>query len=267
MDIQHLVDRLEDLIDEGRHVPLSKLTMIDEERALEIIDQMRISVPEQIEKASRMINQRDRLIAQANEEATRIVELARERSQELVERDAVSQTANNRAKNIIDKLLIYSRRSSDFELELVSLAAVVEGAHDLVKPKLKQQKIRYLCEGQGDYLVKAKTVELQQVLVNLLINAADAYADGVAERPLQVRYGGDAGGSCWIEVEDQAGGGPEEIQDQLFDPFFTTKAIGKGTGLGLSIGQEICQQYQGDLTFVSHPGQGTVFRMTLPRVG
>lgn len=103
MDIQHLVDRLEDLIDEGRHLPFSKFTMIDEEHALEIIDQMRISVPEQIEKASRMINQRDRLIAQANEEATRIVELARERSQELVERDAVSQTANNRAKNIIDQ--------------------------------------------------------------------------------------------------------------------------------------------------------------------
>jgi len=55
MDIQHLVDRLEDLIDEGRHVPFSKFTLIDEERALEIIDQMRISVPEQIEKASRLI--------------------------------------------------------------------------------------------------------------------------------------------------------------------------------------------------------------------
>jgi hypothetical protein len=71
MDIQHLVDRLEDLIDEGRHIPFSKFTLIDEERALEIIDQMRISVPEQIEKASRLINQRDRLMAQANEEATR----------------------------------------------------------------------------------------------------------------------------------------------------------------------------------------------------
>lgn len=63
MDIQHLVDRLEDLIDEGRHVPFSKFTLIDEERALEIIDQMRISVPDQIEKASRLINQRDRLLA------------------------------------------------------------------------------------------------------------------------------------------------------------------------------------------------------------
>jgi vacuolar-type H+-ATPase subunit H len=103
MDIQHLVDRLEDLIDEGWHIPLGKYTVIDEERALEIIDQMRISVPEQIEKASRLINQRDRLIAQANEEATRIVELARERSDELTNRDAIVQTAQHRANNILEQ--------------------------------------------------------------------------------------------------------------------------------------------------------------------
>jgi len=103
VDIQHLVDRLEDLIDEGRHVWLSKFTLIDEERALEIIDQMRISVPEQIEKASRLINQRDRLLAQANEEAARIVQLAQERSDELTNRDAIVQTAQNRAKNIIEQ--------------------------------------------------------------------------------------------------------------------------------------------------------------------
>jgi vacuolar-type H+-ATPase subunit H len=103
MDIQHLVDRLEDLIDEGRHVPFSKFTLIDEERALEIIDQMRISVPEQIEKAARLINQRDRLLAHANEEAGRVVDLARERSNELVERDAIVQTAKNRANNIIEQ--------------------------------------------------------------------------------------------------------------------------------------------------------------------
>ena len=94
MDIQHLVDRLEDLIDEGRHVPFSKFTLIDEERALEIIDQMRISVPEQIEKASRLINQRDRLLAQANEEAARAWStLARQRNDELTSRDAIVQTA------------------------------------------------------------------------------------------------------------------------------------------------------------------------------
>ncbi len=97
MDIQHLVDRLEDLIDEGRHIPMTKLTMVDEERALEIIDQMRISVPEEVEKANRVINQRDR------EEAARIVDLAREKSESLIQRDAVAQAAQNRAANIIEQ--------------------------------------------------------------------------------------------------------------------------------------------------------------------
>lgn len=102
MDIQHLVDRLEDLIDEGRHMPFSRFTMIDEERALEIIDQMRISIPEEIEKAARVIGQRDRILAQANEEATRIVQQARERSEQLVDREAMVQAAQNRAANVIE---------------------------------------------------------------------------------------------------------------------------------------------------------------------
>lgn len=100
MDIQHLVDRLEDLIDEGRHVPMSRFTLIDEERALEIIDQMRISIPEQIEKATRVVNQRDRLIAQANEEANRIIRMAREKNEELISRDAIVQKAQQRSETL-----------------------------------------------------------------------------------------------------------------------------------------------------------------------
>ncbi len=103
MDIQHLVDRLEDLIDEGRHLPMTKMTVIDEERALEIIDQMRISVPEEIEKATRLITQRDRLLAQANEEAARVLELAREKSDSLVQRDSIVQEAKNKAANIVEQ--------------------------------------------------------------------------------------------------------------------------------------------------------------------
>ncbi len=102
MDIQHLVDRLEDLIDEGRHIPFSKMTMIDEERALEIIDQMRISIPEEIEKAARVLAQRDRILAQANEEAARVVQLARERGDQLIDREALVQAAQSRAANIIE---------------------------------------------------------------------------------------------------------------------------------------------------------------------
>ncbi|MCC7208139.1 MAG: hypothetical protein IT323_12595 [Anaerolineae bacterium] len=103
MDIQHLVDRLEDLIDEGRHIWLTKLTMVDEERALEIIDQMRISIPEEVDKANRVINQRERIMAQANEEAARIIDIAKEKAETLIQRDAITQAAQNRAANIIEQ--------------------------------------------------------------------------------------------------------------------------------------------------------------------
>ncbi len=102
MDIQHLVDRLEDLVDEGRHIPFSKSTMIDEECALELIDQMRISIPEEIEKAARVLAQRDRILAQANEEAARVVQIARERGDLLIDREATVQAAQSRAANIIE---------------------------------------------------------------------------------------------------------------------------------------------------------------------
>ena len=103
MDIQHLVDRLEDLIDEGRHMPFSKFTMVDEERALEIIDQMRISIPEEIEKASRILQQRDRVLAQANEEAARILQHKRKQADEILDQDVSVQAAQNRAANIIEQ--------------------------------------------------------------------------------------------------------------------------------------------------------------------
>jgi F0F1-type ATP synthase membrane subunit b/b' len=103
MDIQHLVDRLEDLIDEGRHMPFSKFTMIDEERALEIIDQMRISIPEEIEKAARILAQRDRVLAQANEEAARILQQARAKGESMLEQDVSVQAAQNHAANVIEE--------------------------------------------------------------------------------------------------------------------------------------------------------------------
>ncbi len=103
MDIQHLVDRLEDLINDGSHLPFVTRTMIDEQRALELIDQMRISVPEEIETAQRVYRERDRIIAQANEEAARIRQLAREKSETLIQRDSVTKAAQARATRIIEQ--------------------------------------------------------------------------------------------------------------------------------------------------------------------
>lgn len=109
MDIQHLVDRLEELFNSGKHIPFTTYTMIDEQRALELIDQMRISIPEEIEKAKRVIRERDRIMAQANEEAARIRDLAREKSETLIQRDAITQAAQARAASIIEQ----GRREAD----------------------------------------------------------------------------------------------------------------------------------------------------------
>jgi cell division septum initiation protein DivIVA len=136
MDIQHLVDRLEDLIDEGRHMPFSKFTMIDEERALELIDQMRISIPEEIEKAARILAQRDRIIAQANEEAARIVQLARERSDQLIDREAMVQAAQARAANIIEQ----ARREAD-EISADANEYVIESLSELEETLLKALQV------------------------------------------------------------------------------------------------------------------------------
>lgn len=134
MDIQHLVDRLEDLIDEGRHIPFSKYTMVDEERALEIIDQMRISIPEEIEKASRVLAQRDRILAQANEEAARVVQLARQRGEQMLDRESTVQAAQNRAVNVVEQ----ARQEAE------AIIAGADGYALEVLSKLEQQLIKSL---------------------------------------------------------------------------------------------------------------------------
>ena len=110
MDIQHLVDRMEDLIDEGRHLFGTKYTMLDEERALEIIDQMRISIPEEIETAARTIQQRDRVLAEANEEAARIVQQARQHSEDLIDDQEMVKQAKVRAEFVIEQAKIEAQK-------------------------------------------------------------------------------------------------------------------------------------------------------------
>jgi hypothetical protein len=103
MDILHLVDRLESLITQSHLIPLTVYRLVDEDRALELIDQMRISIPDEIKKAKRIHQERDRIVAQAHEESSRLVELAQKEAAELVERDAISAAAERRAQTIIER--------------------------------------------------------------------------------------------------------------------------------------------------------------------
>jgi hypothetical protein len=103
MDILHLVDRLEELFNSGMHIPLTNETIVNEERFLELIDQLRIAIPDEVKKAQQVISQKDRLLAQAQEESQRTVGLARERVESLVQRDAISTAAGARADQIVQQ--------------------------------------------------------------------------------------------------------------------------------------------------------------------
>ena len=93
MDILQMIDRLEELLNESRPLPFTRNVIVDEDRMLDLIDQMRVSIPEEVKKAQQLLSQRDRLLAQAQEEANRTIAIAREKSDQLVERDQVVQAA------------------------------------------------------------------------------------------------------------------------------------------------------------------------------
>lgn len=100
MDILHLVDRLEELFNEARAFPFTRNVMVDEDKMLDIIDQMRVTIPDEVKKAQQLVSQKDRILAQAQEEAGRIVSLAKEKAEQIVEREAIVKSA----KLALDKL-------------------------------------------------------------------------------------------------------------------------------------------------------------------
>ena len=103
MDILHLVDRLEELVNEGRRLPLSNKVMVDERKIWDLIDQMRISIPEEVKKAKRTNQERDRIIAQAHEEAARMVDLKREEAAAMVSEHELTKAADERATTIVER--------------------------------------------------------------------------------------------------------------------------------------------------------------------
>ncbi len=101
MDILQLIDRLEELFNESKAIPLTRNVMVDEDRMLDIIDQMRIAIPEEVKKAQQLLGQRDRVLAQAQEEANRTLEIARQKADQLVSKDMVVQEAQRRADQVL----------------------------------------------------------------------------------------------------------------------------------------------------------------------
>lgn len=103
MDIQHLVDRLEQVLNDSFRFPLSAYLLVNEDRVFNIIDQMRVAVPEEVKRARRIEAEKERILAQAKEEAERIRELAKQEAAELVSRDTITTSAKQRAENILER--------------------------------------------------------------------------------------------------------------------------------------------------------------------
>ena len=101
MDILHLIDRLEELFNQSRPIPFTHNVVVDEDRMLDLIDQMRVAIPEEVKKSQQLMAQRDRILAQAQEEATRTLSIARDKSDQFVDRDAIVQAAQSRADQIL----------------------------------------------------------------------------------------------------------------------------------------------------------------------
>lgn len=102
MDILHLVDRLEELFNQSRPIWFTHNVIVDEDRMLDLIDQMRVAIPEEVKKAQQVLAQKDRVLAQAQEEANRTLALAQEKREQIVDRDAIVQAAQVRAEALIN---------------------------------------------------------------------------------------------------------------------------------------------------------------------
>lgn len=165
-----------------------------------------------------------------------------------------------RASEIVNNLLNFSRTGGAQAVE-VDLNTIVEETLTLVQHPFKTAHIA-VAKKYSDPLppILGSTTRLQQVFLNLFMNARDAMPAGGM---LEVRTAA-FNGSVEIEVTDTGAGIPPENIHRIFDPFFTTKATGRGTGLGLSVSYGIIKEHAGKVDVRSTPGKGTSFRLEFP---
>ena len=172
----------------------------------------------------------------------------------LMDRDRLPEARHNltRILSLIDKMSAISGHLRSFaraphqKLRDVSVAEVIEAACEITKARLRAAKVKLVVDMAPDVpCVIGGPVRLQQVLVNLLTNAADA-VEGMEDRRVEVVVRKTAAG-VRISVRDYGGGVAPGLPERIFDPFFSTKGVGKGLGLGLSISYNIIRDFGGNL--------------------
>ncbi len=164
-----------------------------------------------------------------------------------------------RAREIIIHLLEFARSKKDIHIEPVDVVKLIKDSYKIINNQLKTQNIEsHLTLPEKTVKILGNFNQLQQVLVNIMVNAIQSMREG---GKLTIKAYLDKE-NVVIEISDTGQGIPGEIKEKIFEPFFTTKE--KGTGLGLSVSYNIIKKYKGDIKVESEPGKGTVFKIILP---
>lgn len=187
----------------------------------------------------------------------------------------IKQNAS-RAANLVRQLLAFSRQQT-LKPKVVSLTDMLAELNNLLRRLLGDKIELTMVHGRNLGNIKADQGQLENVIINLAVNARDAMGPGggvirirtenvSASEARALDHAWMPPGDCvLIEFSDNGPGIPKEIIGKIFEPFFTTKEVGKGTGLGLSTAYGIIKQQGGNIYVVSEPGHGAIFKIYLPR--
>lgn len=171
-----------------------------------------------------------------------------------------SREGAERVKKIVQDLKDFSHVGGDDDWQWADLQACLDSTLNIVHNETKYKAD--IIKEYGDLpRVWCLPHQLNQVFMNLLVNAAHAIDD---KGTITIRSGTEDGGRIWIEIADTGKGIDPKHLNKIFDPFFTTKPVGKGTGLGLSVSYSIIKKHDGEIQLDSRVGEGTKFRIVLP---
>jgi len=179
------------------------------------------------------------------------------------------RAAARRAAGLTQQLLAFGRRQR-LELQDLDLNAVLVDMRDILQRLVGEHVSLVIAPGARRSQVRADRGQMEQVLLNLALNARDAMPDGgmlrITTRDVEAPERGAGAGGLGLELalSDTGQGMSPEVKAHIFEPFYTTKEIGQGTGLGLASVYGVVTQTGGSITVESAPGQGTTFRIWLP---
>jgi nitrogen-specific signal transduction histidine kinase/CheY-like chemotaxis protein len=188
-------------------------------------------------------------------------ELPPGRVEELASAVADAQEGAERVRMIVRDLRTFSRPDDAVERP-IELHAIAESVLKMTRSVTLDSEVVIKVEPTPRVL--ANEARLGQVLLNLIMNAAQSAPEGKRDHRIELRMGTATGGEAEIAVADNGVGMPREVLARIFDPFYTTKPLGVGTGLGLPVCHGIVTALGGSIEVKSTPGVGTVFRVLLP---